>query len=268
MSSLKKIFSLIVLLACGFVYAAAQDDDNLQDAAPATASLAGGSSSGLGKYELKVEEFTNLNVVDGINVEYHCSNDSAGLVTFVTTKDIASNLLFGSNGKGKLTIEKAFHPEGEMQFGLPVVHVYSRFLTEVTNAGDSLVRVNSPKATPKFKASLIGNGKLAVRDLDCGKVDGAIKTGNGTLTLTGECREVVLGNTGVGVISADGLKAQKASCKFFGKGTTGVWATDLLVIKGMFPGKLYYKGTPAKIRNYAVGVKLIPMPSDEEVEYQ
>ena len=268
MCSLKKIFNLIVILACGFSWASAQDDENLNDAAPETATLAGDLPSGLGKYELKVDEFTHLNVVDGINVEYHCSNDSAGLVNFVTTKDIASNLLFGTNGKGKLTIEKAFHPEGEMQLGLPVVHVYSRFLTEVPNAGDSLVRVQAPKATPKIKATLIGNGKLAVRGLDCGKVDGAIKTGNGTLTLTGECREVVLGNTGVGVIIADGLKAQKASCKFFGKGTTGVWATDELIIKGMFPGKLYYKGTPRKIRNYAVGVKLIPMPSDEEIEYQ
>ncbi len=265
---MKKVYTLILLLACIPLWAMAQDADNLEDAAPDTAALSESLPSGLGRYELRVEEFTHLNVVDGINVEYHCSNDSAGLVTFTTTRDIASNLLFGTNGKGKLTVEKAFHPEGGSQQGLPVVHVYSRFLTEVTNAGDSLVRVHSPKPTPKFKASLIGNGKLSVRGLDCGKVEGAIKTGNGTLTLSGECREAVLGNTGVGVIIADSLKAQKAVCKFFGNGTTGVWAIDELIVKGMLPGKLYYKDTPQKIRNYSVGVKLIPMPSDEDIQYQ
>ena len=264
---MKKIYSLIVLLACCFVGVTAQDNETLEDAAPETASLANKLRTGYGRYELKVSEFTHLNVVDGFNVEYHCSNDSAGMVSFVATDSVASQILFGSNGKGKLTIEKAFHAEGEMQQGLPVVHVYSRFLNEVTNSGDSLVRVHSPKPTPKFKATLIGNGKLAVRGLDCSKVEGAIKTGNGTLTLAGECKEVALGNTGVGVIIADGLKAEKASCKFFGKGTTGVWAVKELVVKGMFPGKLYYKGSP-DIRNYSVGVKLMPITPDEEIEYQ
>lgn len=263
---MKKLSSFIAI-AAGCICSLAVSLSAGAEELPTQASLQGSVSQGIGKYELRVEEFQHLNVVDGVNVEYHCSNDSAGLVTFRTTKDIASNLLFSTNGKGKLTIEKSFHSDGEMQKGLPVVHVYSRFLNEVTNAGDSLVKVNSPKPTPKFKATLIGNGKLAVRGLDCEKVQGSINTGNGTLTLAGTAREVNLSNTGVGVISADALQAQKAICKFFGKGTTGVWALKELIIKGLFPGKLYYKGTPGEIKNYAVGVKVIQMPSDDEIEY-
>lgn len=217
---------------------------------------------GLGVYELNMGDFTHLNVVDGLNVVYHVQPDSAGIVSFVTTKDIASNILFSNNNKGKLTIEKSFHPEDSMKVGLPVVHVYGNFLTDVTNAGDSTVRVIAPKSVPKFNASLIGNGRLVVRDVDCEKLEAAIKTGNGTLTVTGRCKDANLKNTGVGTISADGLKAEKATCRFFGKGTTGVWAEKSLTVKGMFPGKVYYKGKPEKIHNYAAGVKVIPLEKE------
>ena len=140
--------------------------------------------------------------------------------------------------------------------------LYSRFLTEVRNSGDSTLVVNSPKSTVKFKAEVIGNGRIVVRDIDCSKFDGAINTGNGTLVVTGTCTEATLTNTGVGTIQADNLKAERASCRFFGKGTTGVWATELLQVKGALPGKLYYRGKPEKIKNYSVGVKIIPMASE------
>ncbi|MDE7142663.1 MAG: hypothetical protein K2O33_07215 [Muribaculaceae bacterium] len=38
-------------------------------------------------------------------------------------------------------------------------------------------------------------------------------------------------------------------------------ATESLGIKGMIPVKLYYKGEPKKLRNYAMGVKLFPLDS-------
>lgn len=230
-----------------------------------SATLAGVSAERAhktGAYDLKVADFSKIDLVDGFNVEYHCSDDSAGIITFETTNDIASKILFEVK-KEKLVIQKAFHGPDEMRLGLPTIHVYSRFLTEVRNSGDSTLVVNSPKSTVKFKAEVIGNGRIVVRDIDCSKFDGAINTGNGTLVVSGKCIDATLTNTGVGTIQADGLQADRASCRFFGKGTTGVWATEVLQVKGALPGKLYYRGTPAKIKNYSVGVKIIPMASDE-----
>ena len=53
---------------------------------------------------------------------------------------------------------------------------------------------------------------------------------------------------------------------FFGTGTTGVNAIEQLVIKGMFPGKLYYRGKPAKMKNYSMGVKIYSIDHPEETE--
>lgn len=226
----------------------------------------------LSRYELSVGDFTELSVVDGLNVNYKCNPDSAGTIVFETTAAVADQILFENNKKGRLSIEKQFHAENEMVWGLPDIMVYSRFLTSVTNSGDSTVRVISVKPTINFKATVIGNGRLIVSDIDCVKFDGSIKTGNGTLVASGRCDEASLVNTGVGAIQADRLQAQNATCRFFGSGTTGVWATDSLIIKGMFPGKLYYKGEPKKLKNYAMGVKLFPLdnmsrkPLEEEGE--
>lgn len=252
---MKKILSSLAIIIGLTLPAAAQ---NASGNKAHTADLVEGSAK-VGTYEVNVGDFENLNVVDGIEVELHCLPDSAGRVYFETSREVASGLIFTNNQKGKLTIEKQFHEEGQLVYNLPTIHVFTRFLTEVTNAGDSTVRVNNPKPCPKFKATLIGNGKLIVRDLDCNKVEGSIQTGNGTLVLSGTSKEVTLSNTGVGTILADDLQTTKATCKFFGKGTTGVWATDEITVKGMFPGKLYYKGNPQKIKNYGMGVKVIRM---------
>ena len=108
-----------------------------------------------------------------------------------------------------------------------------------------------------------------MRGLDCGKVEGAIKTGNGQLVVSGKCDQASFSNTGVGSVQADNLEAGDVSCRFFGTGTTGVWATDRLTIKGMFPGKLYYKGNPGKVKNYSMGVKIFRMDADGKItDYQ
>ncbi len=227
--------------------------------AASTASMA--DELVLSRYELSVGDFTELSVVDGLNVNYKCDPDSAGTIVFETTAEIADQILFENNKKGKLSIEKQFHAEDEMVWGLPDITVYSRFLRSVSNSGDSTVRVLTVKPTINFKATVIGNGRLIITDIDCVKFDGAIKTGNGTLVASGRCDEASLVNTGVGAIQADRLRADAATCRFFGSGTTGVWATKSLIVKGMFPGKLYYKGVPEKLKNYAMGVKLYPLES-------
>lgn len=214
------------------------------------------------RYELNVGDFDRLVVDDGINVEYYSSEDSAGIATYVTSKRIADHLIFDTSKAGRLLIQKSFHGEGELVDSLPTVKLYSRFLTRVQNNGDSTITVAKVASTPEFKATVMGNGSLVVRDIHCSRFSGSIKTGNGQLVVTGVCDKATFNNTGVGNIQADGLKCNEASCRFFGTGTTGVWVLDTMIIKGMFPGKLYYKGEPARIKNYSMGVKLFPMDAD------
>lgn len=213
-------------------------------------------------YELNVGDFDRLVVDDGINVEYYSSEDSVGIAKYVASKAVADHLIFDSSKEGRLLIQKAFHGDGELTDSLPTVKVYSRFLTRVQNNGDSTVTVARVASTPEFKGTVIGNGTLIIRDIHCTRFSGSIKTGNGQLVVTGVCDKATYNNTGVGNIQADGLKCNEASCRYFGTGTTGVWVLDTLIIKGMFPGKLYYKGDPKKIKNYSMGVKLYPIDAN------
>lgn len=215
------------------------------------------------KYELNVKDFTQLVVDDGFNVEYKSNDELAGMAMFETSKKIADKIIFENNGKGKLVIQKVFHDDGDLQKGLPTITVYSRFLKEIKNNGDSTVRVLSVRPTMEFKATVMGNGRLVVRGLDCSKFEGAIKTGNGTMVVTGKCESAILSNTGTGAIQADELEAVDVSCRFFGTGTTGCWATGVLTVKGVMAGKLYYRNEPKRIRNYSVGVKIYSLEGTE-----
>lgn len=221
------------------------------------------ASGGVSKYELNVKDFSQLIVDDGFNVEYRSSDELAGMAVFETTKKIADKIIFENNNKGKLVIQKAFHEEGEMVSELPTITVYSRFLKEVKNNGDSTLRVLSVRPTMDFKATVIGNGRMVVRGIDCSKFEGAIKTGNGSMVVTGKCESAVLSNTGTGAIQADDLEAVNVSCRFFGTGTTGCWASGVLTVKGVMAGKLYYRDTPQRIRNYSVGVKIYSLEGTE-----
>lgn len=232
-------------------------------AAAATVCHAADSDNVRKRYELKVGDFTKLDIEDSFNVEYRCSHDSAGLAVYTTTPSLADKIIFENNNKGKLSIEKPFRPEGALDEGLPTITVYSRFLKEIRNSGDSTVRVVNIRPTMEIKATVIGNGRIILRDLECSKFDGAIKTGNGTLVVTGKCENATLANTGTGTIQADNLEAKNVSAQFFGTGTTGCWPVDVLKVKGVMSGKLYYRGEPGKIKNYSMGVKIYNLDGTE-----
>lgn len=212
-------------------------------------------SAELVKYELKVNEFHELKVVDGINVVYACNPDSAGLAVFTCPSSQASAFIFNNN-KGKLSMQLSTETVGTTN--LPVIRVYSTFLTKVENSGDSLVKVVSIAEGPKISAKLIGNGRLVVRDIKATEVNGAISTGNGTLVLSGKCEHAGLNFTGTGVIQADELETQTTSVKAGGTGSIGVWATKSLSVMGMGSTKIYFKGTP-EVKNRSVGLKVLPL---------
>lgn len=224
--------------------------------------LTAGAADNEKRYELKVGDFSHLIVDDSFNVEYRSDDSKAGMAEFTTTPDIADKIIFENNKKGKLTVQKAFYEGEEMRIGLPTITVYSRFLKDIRNCGDSTVRAIDARPTIELKATVIGNGRLVMRNIECSKFDGSIKTGNGTLVIEGKCEDATLSNTGTGAIQADNLESKNVSCHFFGTGTTGCWATDELKVKGV-AGKLYYRNKPARIRNYSMGVKIYSLDGKE-----
>lgn len=213
-------------------------------------------------YTIKVDDFSELNVVNAINVDYVCSTDSAGLAVFDATPDMASLLMFSNNGKNRLTIQTA--TDGVKYTGLPTVRVYSNFLTKVENSGDSLVRVLTVAPGPKFTATLIGNGRLSVRDITANQVDASIKTGNGQMAVSGKCQNANLHNTGAGSIQADGLVATNTKCSVVGTGTIGCYVKENLSVQGMGTGKVYYVGEPSKIKNRSMGIKYMKLGEEKD----
>lgn len=236
---MKKTFLAIILLAITANFAIAQP---------------------LSRYELDVKDFTELKVFDGVNVNYVCNPDSVGRAVFIATDELASALMF-NNTKGRLEIQVA--SKNVKYENLPTVTVYSKFLTKAENNGDSTVRVLSVSSCPNFKARLIGNGRLIVKNLDVTHIDGSIDTGNGQLILNGKCESSKLSCTGTGTIQADELVSNDTQCVMLGTGTIGCQAHKSLNIVGASSGKVYYKGNPEEIKKRSVGVKLIPLDNEE-----
>lgn len=204
------------------------------------------------RYELDVKDFSELKVVDGINVNYVCNADSAGKAVFTTTANLASVLMF-SNNSGKLEMQIA--TDGIDYHNLPTVTVYSNILTRVENSGDSTVKVLNVSPCPRFKARLIGNGRLSVRNLKVTALEADIRTGNGTLVVTGTCDSAKYNTTGSGVIQADEMQANTVKCTLAGTGSIGCWPSGKLTIIGAASGKVHYRGTPTEIKNHSIGVK-------------
>lgn len=215
----------------------------------------GASASGLVKYELKVNEFHELKVVDAIRVVYSSSTDSAGMAVFTCPSEQASALMFNNKG-GKLSMQISTESVGSKD--LPVVYVYSSYLNKIENSGDSLVKALRIAECPKFTATLIGNGRLSVPDIKATEVEAAIKTGNGTLVIGGKCQKANIKFVGTGVIQADELEAVDVSVKAHGTGSIGVWPQKELSVSGVGSTKVYYKGNP-EIKNRTVGVKTLPL---------
>lgn len=206
-------------------------------------------------YDINVGDFNELKVSDGINVDYKFSADSAGRAYFDCPAQMVSTFIFTNKG-GRLTVQLS--PESIGVKNLPAITVCSKFLTKVENTGDSTLRVLSANSVPKFEAILEGNGHLSVKDVDANDVKAVMRLGNGTLVISGQCRDAKLDLTGTGIIQADELVAQNASISAKGTGSVGVNAVNNLGIFGMGTTSIYYVGNP-NIKNRSVGLKLYPL---------
>lgn len=203
---------------------------------------------------LEVQDFSQLQVSDPVNVIYRNVPDSAGYAVFETTPDVIPHLIF-TNNKNKLRIQ--VNDANLIKHRLPTITVYSNFLTQAENSSDSTLLVDSPAPASFFKARIIGNGTLVVRNLHTNETEGKLDTGKGHLVLTGVTRNVKLSNVGTGQIEAGGLEAETGTITVLGTGPTDVNVSTELSVKGLGTGKVYLKGKP-NVKNRTLGsVKVI-----------
>lgn len=214
-------------------------------------------------YRLYVEDFSELKVSDGINVEYYCSTDSAGWAYFECDPTIADMLMF-TNNKNKLNIQIA--SDGEKVSNIPTVRVYSMTLQKVENSGDSLVKIVRTLPVREFSGSIVGNGTLVVSDVKTHKANFAIRTGNGHVVVNGSTREANLRNVGTGKLEASGLQAEVVKCNILGTGPIDCNASVSLSVSGAGSGKVYFGGAPKTITNRSIGIKVISVDTTQVFE--
>lgn len=205
------------------------------------------------RYELKVNDFKELRVDNDIAVDYYCNPDSAGYAVFTATDAQSGWVLFDNNGRGKLSVQTdTDYPAGEK---MPRIRVYSSSLEKVVNSGDSLVKVYNLPAANKFKAVLIGNGRLSVPGVEASTVEASIHSGNGQLTIEGRCTEAKLHLVGTGTILADRLEAVKVKATVVGTGHIGCSPSEAITVMGAGSGSVLYRQAPPTIKSRGVGIK-------------
>lgn len=219
--------------------------------------IAAGAQDDVQRYKVEVGQFDRLKVTDNVNVVYRCLPDSTGFVQYVGAKEFADAFILTPE-KGQLRVQVSVEDVGNPN--LPVLYVYSDFLTEVTNDSDFTVRVESPAPAAEFKATQVGNGTLTVENIKANKVKASLATGNGTINLSGDTQEAALNMLGTGMISADRLKSRKVTCKILGSGSIGCWPEEALNVRGIGSTKIYYKGNP-KVKKTGGG-KLFQLPEE------
>lgn len=204
-------------------------------------------------HKLNVHDFTELVVVDGINVDYYCNADSAGWAVFSCEPDMASHILFTiKNDRLTIRTDADEHPID----GVPRVCVYSTSLTKVENSGDSTLHVHKTVPVSSFKAKQIGNGNLIIDDIEADRLDAGITTGKGILKINGKAQKATITNVSTGTIDASALEVGDLKCVLFGTGNIEVKPMGNMRIYGTGPGSVIYHKQPAKVSNRSIGVKV------------
>ena len=208
---------------------------------------------------VNVGDFTRLALIDNINVNYSCNPDSAGLVVFNCSQEIADALIFSISSNGRLSIQ--IDDDYERLRNLPTLTLYSSTLEEADNAGDSILRLSQLPPLKNFKVRLTDNGKVILRGVRASQLELQILSGKGKIIADGTCDDLSLRLVGTGEIQADKVKATNVTCRIMGTGSMGcdVQGGELKV-SGSGTGKVYYKGNPSKVSVRKLGtIKAIPM---------
>lgn len=209
-------------------------------------------------FTIDVGQFEKLKVNGNLTVVYKNLPDSTGLARFSAPLEQEGVIVFSTKGDGSLKIEPSDDKWGDRD--LPVVFVYSDFLSVLESYSDRTVEVASMSPTATFSVAQVGNGTINVNNLKCNNLSAAINTGNGSIFLSGSCVNANFRMVGAGLISADQLQADNVKCRILGTGSIGCWPIENLNVTGLGTTKIYYKGSP-NIKKTGGG-KLFELPQE------
>ncbi len=130
--------------------------------------MAGLSAQESDNYKVEVGQFDKLQVVDNVNVVYRCLPDSTGFVQYKGAKEFADAFIITPKNDGTLKIQVSTEDVGHPD--LPVLYVYSDFLTSAENSSSFSLMIENPAPCAEFKATQIGNGTLTVENLKTNKL--------------------------------------------------------------------------------------------------
>ena len=210
------------------------------------------------QFTMPVGQFSKLSVDDSVNVIYVGGDGSPSRATYDGDAKYAHAFLITHKGdKLRIQVETAYVGDPE----LPTIYVYSDFLKNASLSADATLTLKSVAPTSELSVSVMGNGTLIADGLKVTKIGAAIKSGNGTISLSGHAQTADFTMVGNGTIQADRLQAVTVNCKILGQGSIGCWPDEHLKVRGIGNTKIYYKGTP-EIEKKGGG-KIFPLETDE-----
>lgn len=212
------------------------------------------------RYIVDVGQFENLKINGNISVIYKNLPDSTGMAFYISEPGNEDVFEFVTKKAGTLKVSPNDEKWGRKD--LPVLHVYSDFLTSLESFSDQEVEVRNIVPCASLSINQVGNGSISVENIKSNIVSAAITTGNGTINLSGTCTTANFRMVGAGLISADRLQAENVKCSILGTGSIGCWPVDDLKVSGIGSTKIYYKGRP-NIKKTGGG-KLFELPEEPQ----
>lgn len=209
------------------------------------------------EFKLPVGQFSKISVDDNVNVVYVGADGSPSRVAYEGDQKYAKAFIISQKGnKLRIQVETLFVDDPE----LPVLYLYSDFLENASLSSEATLTLKSVAPGSKLDLSVMGNGSIVAENIHATKIGASIKSGNGTITISGHCQTANFNMLGNGTIQADRLEAVTVNCKMLGQGSIGCWPTEELKVRGIGNTKIYYKGKPDI--NKKGGGKLFPLESD------
>lgn len=193
------------------------------------------------QFTLPVGQFSKVSVDDNVNVVYVGADGSPSRVTYDGDQKYAKAFIITHKGnKLRIQVETLYVDDPE----LPTLYIYSDFLENASLSSESTLTLKSVAPGSKLELSVMGNGTITAENMRAIKIGAAIKSGNGTISISGHCQQANFSMVGNGTIQADRLEAVNVTCKMLGNGSIGCWPVDKLKVLGIGNTKIYYKGTP------------------------
>lgn len=209
------------------------------------------------EFKLPVGQFSKISVDDNVNVVYVGADGSPSRVAYEGDQKYAKAFIISQKGnKLRIQVETLFVDDPE----LPTLYLYSDFLENASLSSEATLTLKSVAPGSKLDLSVMGNGSIVAENIHATKIGASIKSGNGTITISGHCQTANFNMLGNGTIQADRLEAVTVNCKMLGQGSIGCWPTEELKVRGIGNTKIYYKGKPDI--NKKGGGKLFPLESD------